>query len=148
MMVSCSAPATPRAPTPPLPTIQTVPAKRGPVLTAESVAAALLAGGFPVSEVRVHTAETDPDRLLGRSNQYVGRVSWRDARVGDDATIELFPNLSSLQARKIRVESTNTRNGLTAQYIYVRSDERALLRIPTALTPEQAGEYEDWFGAL
>jgi hypothetical protein len=96
----------------------------------------------------VLSAETDPERLLGRPGQYSDKLSWRDTRAGDDATLELFPNLASLQARKLLMESRNTRDGTALQYIFDRPGRLALLRISRALTAEQARAYEDWFAQL
>jgi hypothetical protein len=80
----------------------------------EAVQQALGASGFPIGEVRTLTAETDPDNLLGRPNQYTVKVSWKDARAPfDDSTMEVFPDDASLKARKDYSEAISRSGGLS-----------------------------------
>src|SRR5215216_4085018 len=142
MNVSCSRGVRPAASTPAGVASR---ATSGPTPDGESVAAALRASTLPVVDVLVLTPESDPDKLLGRPNQYTDRVSWQDARASGDASLEIFSNLASLQARKLLLESRNVQDGRPHEYIYDRPERRMLLRIPRTLTPEQAREYETWF---
>jgi len=119
-----------------------------PELDGDVVAAALLASGLPIVDVRVFTAETDPEKALGRPNQYNHKVSWRDTRADGDASIEVFPTLASLEARKRLADARNSREGNLSEYLYARTGRRALMRLPRALAPEHAREYEDWFERL
>jgi hypothetical protein len=71
------------APTPTRPLAVTpmpVPAAVLAPLDNDAIQQALGASGFPIGEVRTFTAETDPNSLLGRPNQYTVKVSWKDAR--------------------------------------------------------------------
>jgi hypothetical protein len=138
----------------PTPTIKSEPPRvavrvtPAPELEGAVIAAALQASGLPIADVRVFTADTDPDKTLGRPNQYNHKVSWRDTRGGADATVELFPTLASLEARKRLIESRNSRDGNFVEYIYERTGRRALMRLPRTLSLEQAREYEEWFDRL
>jgi hypothetical protein len=145
-IVSCTPVARPVAPpSPPPPTASR--AAAAAALDGDVVATSLRASGLPALDIRVFNAETDPERLLGRPGQYSDKVAWRDAR-GDEATLELFPNLASLQARKVLIDSRNMRDGIQLQYIYDRPSRHALLRLSRALTSDQARAYEDWFNKL
>jgi hypothetical protein len=49
-----------------------------------------------------HSAASDPNRLLGRPDQYVVKVNWRDTRASDadrDLTIEVFTHEDAMLAR-------------------------------------------------
>jgi hypothetical protein len=141
------APAAP-APTPTRPPPAVARPTLGPDLDGAEVVLALRESGLPVADVRAFTAETDPEKSLGRPNQYTVKVSWRDTRAAGEATIELFPTLASLEARKRLTESRNNRNGQLAEYIVERTARRALLRLPRTLSLEQVHEYEDWLSKL
>jgi len=118
-------------------------------LTGETLAGSLNSSGLPVKDVVVFNADTDPNHLLGRPNQYTAKVSWHDSRVepADDlsqATAEVFANGTDLDARSKLAEAASKAGAGFAQYIY-RNDQRlVLLRLPHELTPDQAKQYEDW----
>jgi hypothetical protein len=120
-------------------------------LTGDAVAAAVRAGPFGVTEVTVYTAETDTNKLLGRPGQYIAKASWKEPRAAsstDLATIEVFPDLASLQTRYTYIDAIIKSSPLFLQWMY-RNDERlALLRLPKDLTPDQAKQYEDWLKTL
>lgn len=108
-----------------------------------------LQASLPVEQVRIFDAQTDPNRLLGRPGQYVGKVSWRDTRAPDsDATIELFADEPSLLARQRYVEAIVSSGGIFGQYVYANGPRLALLRLPFALTPDQAAEYAAWLATI
>lgn len=160
VVVACSAPATSSAPsfgaftatpataTPPTAT-PTVAATRAPLL-GDAVAAAVRASGIPVTDLVVFTAETDPNKLLGRPGQYIAKVSWKDPRVStaDLATIEVFPDAASLQARFAYIDGIFKSSPMLLQWMYRNEARLALLRLPKELTPDQAKQYEDWFKTL
>lgn len=115
------------------------------------IAASLQASGLPVSDVVVHTAESDPNKLLGRPNQYTIKVNWTDTRVtqGDsDATIEVFADEAGMKQRAAYVEAIGKNAPMFVQYIYTSAKHTAVLRVPRALTPDQAKEYEEWLSKL
>ncbi len=120
-------------------------------LTAEAVAASLGTSGLPVVDVRVLTAESDDNHLLGRPGQYTGKILWRDSRtepgIRNDATIELFPDQASLERRKAYLEPFVVLP-ITAQYMEVNAGRRLLMRLPHDLTPDQVVAYRDWFARL
>src|SRR5687768_6551864 len=79
-----------------------------PPLTGETVAASLRGSGLPVTGVRVLTADTDPNKLLGRPGEYTAKVSWQDGRApgeANDATIEVFATADDLKRRKAYTEA-------------------------------------------
>lgn len=121
------------------------------VLSGDDLARAVQASGIPVANVRAFSAESDPNKLLGRPNQYTAKVSWQDTRAGegaDDATAELFANTADLAARRTYTTAISTSGGAFAQYIYANEPRRLLLRLPHQLTPDQAAGYEAWLATL
>jgi hypothetical protein len=127
------------------------PAPAAAPLTPDRFVAQLQTSGMPVTATVVHTPESDPNKLLGRPGQYTGKINWTDTRTGaaaqGDATIELFADRQTLDARKAYVEPF-TKTSLFAQYLYAHPTRLALMRLPHELTPEQAKQYEDWFNKL
>lgn len=124
-----------------------------PALTGDAIAGSLQASGLPVSGVVVYTAETDTNKLLGRPNQYTIKVSWDDTRDerangNRDATIEVFATAVDLDARQKYTEAFSKAGGMWAQYIIRDDKHTALLRLPHALTPDQAKAYEEWLKTL
>jgi hypothetical protein len=115
-------------------------------LTAEAVLAALKAAGLPVEREIVYTTETDPNKLLGRPNQYTGKASWSDRRVGEprpderSMTVEVFASAEDLEGRRRYVETIGKALSPLAQYQFAHKN--ALLRLNHDLTPQQASEYE------
>jgi len=137
-----------RSPTPTRDTTLAVRVTPAPELDGEAISSSLLASGLPVTDMRVYDAQSDPDKLLGRPNQYSARVAWRDRRVGADATIEVFPTAASFQARKALIEARNSQDGSVVEYLYERTERRVLLRLPRVLAPEQAAQYEQWLSTI
>lgn len=108
--------------------------------------------GLPIGKSTIFTAESDPNKLLGRPNQYVGKVNWEDTRIkqeGDDfegGSIETFSNEQDLNSRKQYVEAISKSGGMFAQYNYAHKN--ALLRLSKELTPTQVEEYKKVFDKL
>jgi hypothetical protein len=102
----------------------------------------------------VYTAETDPNKLLGRPNGYTSKATFTDTRIDPasvpratpgsvDAggSVEVFDTEAAASARQQFIKQTmQTAQILGTEYSYV--DGPVLLRISQQLTPEQAAEYE------
>lgn len=118
-------------------------------LSEAAVKAALESSGFGVTNIVAFTAETDRNKLLGRPGQYIAKVSWRDPRApDDDATIEIFPDPASLQARFTYIDTIMKSSPLLLQWMFRNDARLALLRVPKDLTPDQAKQYENWLSKL
>lgn len=118
-------------------------------LNEAAVKAALESSGFGVTSIVVFTAETDPNKFLGRPGQYIGKVSWKDPRAPrEDATIEVFPDAASLQARFVYIDAIMKSSPMFLQWMFRNETRLALLRLPKDLTPDQAKEYENWLSKL
>jgi len=136
-------------------------------MTGDIIATALKASGMPITEIVIYTAESDPNKLLGRPGQYVAKVSWRDQRTEPtpfptvsgfafptseptppDATIEVFPDDATLKTRQDYTEAISKSSPLFLQYISVNARRRALMRLPKDFTPDQAQAYQAWLGTL
>ncbi|AZO95238.1 hypothetical protein [Halocella sp. SP3-1] len=120
-------------------------------LTAEEVINAFQDWSIPIDEIEIYTTETDPNNLLGRPGQYIGKVNWSDSRIeqyGDGlkgGTIEIFDSEKELKNRKEYLEPL-IEQPLFAQYMYVHNN--VILRLDNELTPEQAEEYKNILESL
>ena len=122
------------------------------LLTSESVLNAFKAANLPVDNVVVYNEETDTNKLLGRPNQYVGKINFGDARVkprgGEKRpnSIEVFAKDEDLQTRKQYTENISKSASIFAQYIYAHKN--VLLRLTHDLLPKDAAQYENVLKAL
>lgn len=101
----------------------------------------------------VVTAENDPNKLLGRPQQYTSKVTFTDSRIPateveglekDDAlrggAVEVFETAANAKDRAEYIQSvTKEMPGLT-EYHYVSGP--VLVRVSHYLTPRQAADYE------
>jgi len=87
------------------------------LLTSEQVMDAFRYAGLPIINEIVYTESSDPNSLLGRPGQYVGKVNFLDKRIEKAArdkkgcTIEVFASQSALAPRKTYLESISQRGG-------------------------------------
>jgi hypothetical protein len=127
------------------------------VNTAAGVVEALKSAGLPVAETVVYTADTDPNKLLGRQNQYTGKASWHDNRlpgpkdpasidVSEGGSVELFTDTAGAKRRFDYVQAIGKSLPYLAEYDYLNGT--ALLRISNSLTPDQVSPYQRAFNAL
>ena len=91
--------------------------------------------GFPIKEVIVYDAVTDPNSLLGRPHEYSEKADFSHESISD-LTIEIFQH----QADAIERKAYYT---FLKQYIFLY--DRYMMRIPYALTPDIALRYEETF---
>lgn len=121
-------------------------------LTSENIVNIVRAAGLPIAEVTIYTAETDPNHLLGRPNQYVAKASWHDTRlptpsdlqsieVSDGGGIEVWPDAAGAQRRADYITSLGKGAAFLVEYDFVLG--RTLLRVSKGLTPEQADAYKN-----
>ncbi len=107
--------------------------------------------GLPIRKVETYTEENDPNKLLGRPGQYVGKANFRDRRAEDDGasdldvseggSVEVFASEDEADKRTAYVEAIGQSGvGPFAEYDYRRG--RVLLRVAGGLTPKQARQYE------
>ena len=107
----------------------------------------LKARGLPIGETVTYTAESDPNKLLGRPGGYASKVAWRDSRVTPDTemgvsaggSVEMFDTVESARARKEYVSKIAASSPLFSEYTFVQG--RIVVRVSHDLTPEQAEQY-------
>jgi hypothetical protein len=120
-------------------------------MSGDAFAALLAKSGIATGDVVVYTAETDTNHLLGRPGQYIGKVNWTDVRASSrkqEATVEIFGDDASLQARYTYLDGIFKSSPLFLQYMFRNETRRLILRVPKELTPTQASEYESWLKTL
>jgi hypothetical protein len=113
-----------------------------------------LAGKISTAEPGVvFTAETDPNKLLGRPNGYLSKATFTDARIPSDGlaaepgsvaaggSVEVFADEDRAVSRKDYVDGIGqAAPALANEYSYL--DGPVLVRVSGQLTPSQAAEYE------
>lgn len=126
--------------------------------TADQILVGLKAKGLLIGASVTYTAETDQNKLLGRPNQYIGKVNFKDTRIPDSSnqgvdisvddggSIEVFVNQADAQKRFQYLQTISSSASIFAEYEYL--DGVAILRISHQLTPDQAKAYETAFKTL
>lgn len=109
--------------------------------------------GLTIGEVIDYTAETDPNELLGRPNQYTSKSNFADTNLeqseNDDpagGSVEVFESKKDAENRKTYIDDIGKNSPMFAEYSYINGS--ALLRLNKSLTPDQAKKYEDAFMAI
>jgi len=106
-------------------------------MDAESYSKTLSEAGLSIDELEVYTSETDPNKLLGRPNQYTSKVNFKNG------SVEVFENEKDVKARKEYIDSLGKATPMFAEYSYINGN--VLLRIKSDITPEEAKKYEESF---
>ncbi|AJF70443.1 hypothetical protein [Streptomyces vietnamensis] len=107
----------------------------------------------------VVTEDNDPNKLLGRPNQYTSKITFTDSRikaedvagtekgsVGLGGAIEVFPTAADAQARADYIQSVTKGMPMLLEYDYVSGT--MLVRVSHYLTPTQAADYKTAAAAL
>ena len=116
--------------------------------------------GLPVGKVLIHTSASDPNKLLGRPDGYIGFAHFEDTNVeqdmpinGEDAlpkggSIEVWKTSEEAQARKNYIEEVVKQMNMPAlkQYMYLK--DGVLLRLEYDIIPEQANKYNEVLQSL
>lgn len=111
----------------------------------------LKAGGVPIKKVVTYTEDSDPNKLLGRPAQYVGKANFRlrgiegpnssdsDIDTSEGGSVEVFASESEAVERLNYVEAIAKSGGLFAEYDY--REGQVLLRISKDVAPSKARRY-------
>ena len=97
--------------------------------------ASALARAMGIKKFTAYTAETDPNKLLGRQREYTSKVNWKAG------SIEVFSVHADAAAREQYLENFQCPFGDGYDYL----DGDALLRLACAVTPSQAKSAEKKF---
>lgn len=142
---ACSEQATQQTSATPQPTIATTPTPEFNELIADTVLLKFKEASLPVIDEVKYTEETDTNNLLGRPNQYIGKINFSDKRtkaktIKQGNSIEVFKTAEDLERRKTYIEGFSKQGGVFLQYIYTHKN--VLLRLDHQLLPKEAAEYE------
>ena len=116
--------------------------------TAEEIVKEFIKEGLDIGTVIVYDETTDPNKKLGRPNQYISKASFSDSRLTQEVyegadpvggTVEVFNNSNDAKTRYDYIYSV-THGTIYEQYMYLHKN--VLLRLDFNLTPTQASEYE------
>jgi hypothetical protein len=127
--------------------------------TAAEIVEELAGAGLPIEDVTIYDESTDPNELLGRPGQYTSKAGFSDARIGPDEfgdepdpteqiviDVEAFDSDEARDNRADYLDGFADNSLLGGWYQYVEGN--AILRVTFDLTPDQAADYEDAFGAI
>ncbi|MGW0594793.1 hypothetical protein [Streptosporangium sp. NPDC002607] len=128
-------------------------------LDAAGVVKALTQQGVPVTLTVTYTADTDPNKLLGRPNGYTSKASFTDQRidaakvgggkegdVGLGGSVEVFEDAGQAEQRADYIRGIGEKLPVLGEYDYVAGP--VLLRVSKELTPQQAEEFEAALGKI
>ena len=101
---------------------------------------------YPIKDAVTYTAESDPNKLLGRPGQYLSKMSWK--LDGEDATIEVFRTGEDAQRRADYVDQIGKSSPMFLQYVYMNPKRSAVMRLPKELSPARAKDWQAMFVAL
>lgn len=148
--------STQSATTPTATPVTTTVAAASPAQSPASVIAKLQAAHLPVVPTITYTAESDPNHLLGRPGKYSAKGSWTDTRIDPSrvqdtmpgnvdlgGSVEQFGSAADAQARMEYIVIVEKALPF-AEYDYVAGS--ALVRVSSALTPDQAKAYQAALG--
>ena len=116
-----------------------------------------------VCALYVFDEDDDPNKQLGRPNQYVSKISWADERIDPHdfseeneeeindldpteykgGTIEGFKNVADLNRRYTYIKNITLNAPMLNQYMYKKG--LFLMRLDKDFTPSQAKRYEKEF---
>ena len=119
-----------------------------------------------VGAIYVFDEEDDPNKQLGRPNQYVSKISWADERIDPHdfseeneeeindldpteykgGTIEGFKNVADLNRRYTYIKNITLNAPMLNQYMYKKG--LFLMRLDKDFTPSQAKKYEKEFNLV
>lgn len=114
-------------------------------LKVDQVVKAFKAANLPLGQLEYFVAASDPQKLLGKPNQYTEKASWQTTEKMVH-TVEAFANENDLQARKTSVEAAAQSGAQPAEYVYAHKN--ILLRIHHEMLPETAAKFEQALKSL
>lgn len=122
-------------------------------MTAQEIANKLKSAGFPIKNIINYTSKTDPNGLLGKTNQYTSKVNFADTRLSQysssdpaGGSIEVFKTKSDATKRKKYIESIMSGVSFLKEYIY--QYDNVLLRLDYDLTSSQVKVYKTAFSNM
>lgn len=104
-----------------------------------------------VKETLTYSEETDPNELLGKPNNYIGKIDFEDDRCEqlvenhlEGGTIEYFSNEEDCDARYEYLEKlNNAKMGAFGLNQYMYKYPTLILRVSYDLTPTEAEQYKN-----
>lgn len=117
-------------------------------ITAEEAIIALQEKITDITSVVVYDEETDPNGLLGRVGEYIGKADFYDSRLESETTeagtIEVFSSESDCDDRyEYLSQFADSSLGILGLNQYVYKYDLAVFRVSYDLTPSQAEEYKE-----
>ncbi|MEQ9321871.1 MAG: hypothetical protein RIF41_22070 [Polyangiaceae bacterium] len=117
-------------------------AKVASLETMQAFVKAASAKNIKLEQPEVITEEkgNDPNKLIGRPNQYLAKTNWKID--GNDATLEVFATAEDATNRAEYVRGLGKKAPMFLQYVYVHPQRHAVLRVLKELAPTEAEKWE------
>lgn len=115
-------------------------AKVAAITTMQAFVEAASASKLVLTDYKIHSEESDPNKLLGRPGQYLAKMNWKID--GGDATIEVFADAEGAKTRAAYIENIGKGAPMFLEYVFTHPTRFAVLRLPKALAPTKAKEWE------
>lgn len=123
--------------------------------TSEQLLMSLKLYNQSLEDIEVFNEDTDPNKLLGKSGEYISKADFSDSRIKQDSeylcggTIETFSSQKDCEDRVEYLSSLNSSFlGILGVNAYIYQYDLAILRVDKALTEEQAEEYNSQLGEI
>ena len=117
-------------------------APKAEVLKLNDVIKAFQAANMPLGQLEFFNANSDPDKLLGKPNQYTEKAIWQ-TKAGMGHSVEVFAGDADLQARKKFYETDKKTAG-----DFLITHKNVLVRIHKEMVPETVARFEQTLKAL
>lgn len=120
--------------------------------TAEEIVNALKKDSKNIDKIIVYTADTDPNKIMGKTGGYTEKAAFSDKRYKQDkkdpigGSIEVFGTQEDAEARYDYIKSITQKMQFLQEYMF--RDGRYLLRISGDLKASQAEEYQKIFNDI
>lgn len=114
-------------------------------LKVDQVVKAFKAANLPLGQLEFFTAASDPNKLLGKPNQYIEKATWQTTEKIVHA-VEGFASQADVKARKTSVEAAAQTGAQPAEYVYAHKN--ILLRLHHEMIAETAAKFEQALKSL
>lgn len=116
-------------------------------LNLRTILTVIQAAKLPVDKPFHFDEANDPNKLLGRPNQYVEKVNFKDPDSKDiELSIEIFLAADRAVARCEYIDGIGKSASMFSKYCYV--NQNAVLHIDHQMLPSRAKEYEAAFKSI
>jgi uncharacterized lipoprotein NlpE involved in copper resistance len=115
----------------------------GSQVTTDEIKSKLSSANIPAESFVIYSADTDPNKFLGKEGQYIAKMDWIDSRhKGEDnyCTVEIFKNTDDMKARRAYIEAIEKRLPSMSEGVKIEY-KTSLIRLNGTLTETESAQY-------